>query len=1179
MRAPHAALARLFPLLLILLPLSARSAPLSYPPARRGDVVDRIHGVDVADPYRWLEALDAPETRAWLDAERALTARWEAAVPGRDSIAAELLREYDYEKVSAPVERGGRVFYTRNSGLQNQPILCVSDADGNAPRPVVDFDRLSPDGKLAFAGFQPSPRGTYVAVGLSHGGGDWTEWRVFEVAGGRELPERVEWTKYYEPAWKADESGFYYSRFPRPAPGSELTAPDLGCEVRFHRLGTPVAGDPVVYADHPHPTWQFDVTTTDDGAWLVITTGDGQVGDRGLEEVHLLDLRRPGARPVPLVTGFGAEYRFVANQGPLFILSTNDGAPRRRVIAVDVRRPARSGWRTLVSEGKEPIDAVVRSGDRLYVSWLVDARSRLQMFGLDGTPRGEIALPGIGTAAPIAGRPGQPRAYYSFTSFTAPRTILRYDPATGRSEPFHAPRAVLDPAGCEVEEVFYAGRDGTRIPMFLAHRRGLALDGERPTLLTGYGGFANSEGPRFDPFHAWWIEQGGVLAVPCLRGGAEYGEAWHQAAIRTRKQTTFDDFIAAAEWLVARRYTRPGRLAIRGASNGGLLMGAALTQRPDLFGAVVVQVGVLDMLRFQLAGQGRGWQGDYGSVDVPEEFHALRAYSPLHNVRPGTDYPAVLVVTGDHDTRVAPWHSFKFLAALQAAQAGPAPALLELEGTAGHGGGTRLQARIEDTARMAAFLLQALGVAPPGTTVAVPASAGAGPDPAAPIPPETRRAWLARAARHEKAGWIYLHIEGGPRERGFQHGCLLAPEIARNLADTRVGWTHETSMSWDWLVRRADSLFTPQMDPEDLAEIDGMIEGLAAAGVPSSRAELVAYNGIIELTGYWWPEELKKLKASATAPEKQACSAFIATGSMTADGGVVLGHNTMCGYEGGLANLILDIAPERGHRILMQSQPGWIHSGTDFFVTDAGLVGAETTIGGFEGFERDSAPEFTRMRRATQDAGSIDEWCGIMRRRNNGAYANAWLLGDVNTGEIARLELGLRHVGFERTRDGWFSGSNVAEDLGVLRLETSARETDIRNSSVARRLRWKQLMARYAGRIDLAAAKRFEADHYDAYLERDHPGNRSLCGHSELERAPAALNRIPNEPGGTVDAKVVDARMAKRMSFAARWGSGCGTAFDAPRFLREHPQYEWMKDILRSRPSEPWVEFGAGETK
>jgi prolyl oligopeptidase len=700
------------PLLLVLslAPRECGSAPSAYPTAHRGEVSDEFHGVKVADPYRWLEELDSPETRAWLDAERAVTTRYIAGLPGRERIARELLEAYDYEKVSAPVERGGHLFFTRNSGLQDQPVLLVAEGAGAAPRPLIDFNQVSPDGKLAFAGFRVSPKGRYVAYGLSIGGGDWTEWRVREVAGGRDLPDRIEWTKYYDPAWTSDEAGFYYSRFPKPPEGRELTARDLGCQVRWHRLGAPPDSDAVVFERPDQPTWQFDMAVTDDGQWLAITTGDGQVGDRGLEEIHVLDLRDPAARPMPLVTGFDADYVYVTSVGSRFYLSTNARAPRRRVIAVDVRHPERSAWTTIVPETDQPIDAVARSGDRLYVSRLADARSRLASFGLDGAPHGEIALPAIGTAIPVAGMPGQGEAYYTFTSYTAPTTVYRFDPARGRSEGFHAPKAVIDPAGYEVEEVFYTSKDGTRVPMFVTHRRGLPRDGRAPALLTGYGGFANSVGPYFSPLNAWWLSIGGVLAVPCLRGGAEYGEAWHQAAIKTRKQTTFDDFIAAAEWLVAHRYTRPGRLLITGASNGGLLVGAALTQRPDLFGAVVIHVGVLDMLRFQLAGQGEGWEGDFGSIRNPEEFRALHAYSPLHHLKPGTPYPPTLVVTGDHDTRVAPWHSFKFLAALQAAQGGPAPVLLKLESTAGHGGGTRLKARLEDTADIYTFVLASLGV-------------------------------------------------------------------------------------------------------------------------------------------------------------------------------------------------------------------------------------------------------------------------------------------------------------------------------------------------------------------------------------------------------------------------------------------------------------------------------------
>jgi prolyl oligopeptidase len=688
-----------------------RSEPTTCPPTARGAVTDTLHGVPVADPYRWMESLDSPETRTWLDGERACTDRVLGAQPGRERIVAGMLEAYDYEKVSAPVSRGRLTFYTRNAGLQDQTILYVARGD-STPRILLDPNQLSPDGRLAFKSFRVSPRGRYVAYGLSAAGGDWTEWRVREVATGRDLPDRIEWTKYYEPSWDAGETGFFYSAFPKPAEGAELTAPDVGCSVRFHRLGTPAGSDPIFFARPELRTLQFEPRVTDDGRWLVITAGDGQVGDRGLEEIHVLDLERVAEGPRALVRGFDAEYVLVGQRGEVFFLLTNRDAPRRRVVAVDARDPRPSRWSTVVPEGEHAIEAVVRAGDRLVVNRLVDARSSVSMVGLDGRALGEVGLPGIGSVTLAEGEARRDAFEYTFTSFTTPPTVYRHDPASGRTTTFHAPHSTMDAADYVVEEEFVPGRDGVRIPVFVARRAGVALDGEAPALLTGYGGFANDVGPGFDALHAWWLRRGGVLAVACLRGGAEYGEAWHQAAVRTRKQTTFDDFLATAEWLVAHRYTRPGRLVITGASNGGLLVGAALTQRPDLFGAAVVRVGVLDMLRFHLVGQGRGWQGDYGSVDVPEEFRALLAYSPVHNLHPGTTYPATVVVTGDHDTRVAPWHSFKFTAALQAAQGGPAPILLKIDDTAGHGGGTRLRARVEDNASVYAFVLGALGVTP-----------------------------------------------------------------------------------------------------------------------------------------------------------------------------------------------------------------------------------------------------------------------------------------------------------------------------------------------------------------------------------------------------------------------------------------------------------------------------------
>lgn len=443
-----------------------------------------------------------------------------------------------------------------------------------------------------------------------------------------------------------------------------------------------------------------------------------------------------------------------------------------------------------------------------------------------------------------------------------------------------------------------------------------------------------------------------------------------------------------------------------------------------------------------------------------------------------------------------------------------------------------------------------------------------------------QKAWLAQARRHEKAGWIYLHIEGEPRARGFQHGYLLAKEIAESIRVTAAQWEHDSSFDWTWLKEQTNGFIAAGVDAECREEMEGIAEGMNAAGVATTYADILAYNASIETTGSWWPEVSSKFSGSATVVTvpKEACSSFIATGKMTKDGKIVLGHNTMGDFTTALYNVVLDLVPAKGHRILMQTQPGWIHSGTDFFLTDAGLVGSETTIGNFKGFTEKGIPEFVRFRRATQDAGGIDEWCEIMKRGNNGGYANAWLIGDVNTNEIARLELGLKYIGFERTKDGYFIGSNIAENLKILRLETETHDTDLRTSPVARRVRWKQLMKANVGQIDLAKAKEFEADCVDVcYNTDDRPAALGLNARGDLGAQLVNPHREPFKPAGTVDAKVVDAAMAKQMKFAARWGSADGVAFDADKFLEAHPQYDWMTGILKSRPSQPWVEFSAGE--
>jgi hypothetical protein len=439
-----------------------------------------------------------------------------------------------------------------------------------------------------------------------------------------------------------------------------------------------------------------------------------------------------------------------------------------------------------------------------------------------------------------------------------------------------------------------------------------------------------------------------------------------------------------------------------------------------------------------------------------------------------------------------------------------------------------------------------------------------------------QKSWLSKAYRHDKNGWTYLHIEGKPTERGFQHGYLMAGEIVENLRHLMASWTYKTAMDWSWYVKNAGVVLTPRVDPENLEEIEGIREGLSAAGVTVSIDELVGLNGYPELVGYWWPTVRDSVHSHSGEKLRESCSSFIATGSMTKDGKIVLGHNTMDMYYNPVCNVILDILPEKGHRILMQSLAGFVHSETDFFITDAGLVGSETTIGEFYPFDPKGIPEFSRMRSATQYASNIDEWCEIMKKGNNGGYANAWLIGDINTNEIARLELGLKYIAFEKKKDGFFIGSNVAEDLKILRFETKKDESNILYSSIARRVRWKQLMKENAGKIDIKRAKSFEADHYDSYLKKKNPGGRSLCGHWEIDAQPFGPE-VPFHPEGTIDGKVVDAALARQMSFVARWGSACGKAFDGDKFVAEHPQYEWLTGLLKSRPSQPWTTFTAGE--
>ena len=681
----------------------------AYPPAPRGSVVEDYHGTRVADPYRWLEELDSPATRAWVEAEGQLTDAYLAQLPQRARIRDRIAALYDFEKTGVPFSQGGRYFYTSNSGHQDQSVLLMAPAADAAAVVALDPNGLPPAGHPVVTGYVPSHDGRLMAYGVSLSGSDWTEWRIRDLESGTDLPDVLAHTKYYPPVFSRDGKGLYYGAFPAPAAGAELSSQDRGHAVYFHELGTPATHDRRVLGDAAHPDWQYEPHLTPDGRWLVVVSGEGEVGDKGREDVYVVELA--SGHVSALASGFAAAYTYVGAAGGRLYFLTSLEAPNGRVIAVDPQQPA-AAWRTVIPQGRDAIEFAGRSvtlvGHRLLVRSLHDAHSRVVSYALDGSGAREIELPGAGTAVGFDGEADDPETYYAFSDLVTPPTVYRYDVAGGRSSVWRAPRVAFDPAAFQQQQVFYPAKDGTRIPLLLAFRRGLNLHANNPVLLYGYGGFGLSSLPAFNPARIAWLEMGGVFALANIRGGGEYGEAWHRQAIRTHKQVVFDDFLAAARFLIDHHYTSAPRLAIHGRSNGGLLVGACLTQRPDLFGAAVAQVGVLDMLRFNRFGQGAGWEGDYGSPQDPQQFRALYAYSPLHNVRPGVGYPATLVITGDHDTRVMPMHSFKFTAALQAAQAGAAPILLEVDRASGHGGGETVTQAIEQSADIYAFLARNL---------------------------------------------------------------------------------------------------------------------------------------------------------------------------------------------------------------------------------------------------------------------------------------------------------------------------------------------------------------------------------------------------------------------------------------------------------------------------------------
>ncbi len=684
----------------ILIGCSATVSHPAFPPAPRGKLVD--------DPYRWLEDMASPQTQAWVAAENKLTTAALADVPGKDALHRRLGELLSHDVSFVPVHRGDRYFWTRREANADQPTIQVAASSDGTAKTLLDPSEFARDGSLQLAGWIPSQDGALIAYGLSSGGGDWTRWRVRDVATGKDLPDELANIKYYSPAFTADHTGIYYSRFPEPAKGKELTEPDHDCKLYLHELGTPVTDDRVVYERPDQPTWQFEPHVTLDGKYLVIEIGDGEVGDSSLEQVAVQDLGAPGAAIVPLVPAYTAEYVFVGNVGSQLYFETNDHAPNKKITAIDVATPGT--WRDIVPEGKRAIASAELVGGELVVVELRDAHSALTAYDPNGAKLHDIALPGLGAVYALTGGPGDRDAFYYYTSFTTRGATYDLDLATGKSTPWRRMPPGLDESAFETQQVFFESVDGTKVPMFITAKRGIVLDGTHSTIMTGYGFGGVSLTPAFDPEVIAWLESGGVAVTVNVRGGGEYGDAWHHAAWREHEQVKIDDFVAAAEWLIAHHWTSAAHLGAYGASGGGLLVGAVVVQRPDLFGAVAPIAGVLDLLRFHLFGQGAGWQADLGHPDVPAEAAYLRKISPLHNVRAGTYYPAMFVVTSDHDVRVAPLHSYKFGAALQAAQAGPAPILMRVETESGHGGGGLKSQELEQDTELIAFFAKYLGL-------------------------------------------------------------------------------------------------------------------------------------------------------------------------------------------------------------------------------------------------------------------------------------------------------------------------------------------------------------------------------------------------------------------------------------------------------------------------------------
>jgi prolyl oligopeptidase len=688
---------------------SRPSAKTIYSPTAKVDHTDLLHGKRVADPYRWLEDDNSAETKAWVEAQNKVTFAYLESIPERAALKERLTKLWNYERYGVPGKEGGRYLFSRNDGLQNQSVLYTMRSLDETPRVLLDPNKLSADGTISLASASISEDGRLLAYGTSTAGSDWNEIKVRDIDRGEDLADHIKWVKSSGASWTKDGRGFFYSRYDEPSSTNQLKGVNYFHKLYFHKLGSPQSEDPLIYDRPDQKEWGFNGGVTDDGRYLVIHVWQGT---DTRNRFFYKDLQQPEATVVELLKDFDADYSFIDNIEATFYFRTDLKAPRGRVIAIDLAKPARTEWREVLPETQDRLQGASLVNNQLVASYLKDAHTEVKIFGLDGKLVRRVELPGIGTAGGFSGKRHETETFYAFTGFTAPTTIYRYDLKTGTSSVFRQPKVDFDPALFETKQIFYASKDGTRVPMFITHKKGLKLDGRNPTLLYGYGGFDISLTPSFSVSTVVWLEMGGVYAVPNLRGGGEYGKEWHEAGTKLKKQNVFDDFMAAAEWLIANRYTSRDHLAISGGSNGGLLVGACMTQRPELFRAVLPAVGVMDMLRFHKFTRGWAWTSDYGSPDDPAEFQALHAYSPYHNLKPGVKYPATMVTTADHDDRVVPAHSFKFAARLQEAHRGETPVLIRIETKAGHGAGKPTSKLIEEAADKYAFLVRELGLKP-----------------------------------------------------------------------------------------------------------------------------------------------------------------------------------------------------------------------------------------------------------------------------------------------------------------------------------------------------------------------------------------------------------------------------------------------------------------------------------